>query len=113
MKTPAVRRRSRWERLVARVARPRAVRQRVFGFVERAERFVRNLKMVIAGLTILSVVVLLAALPSGRYLAGWLAGRARRAAMYLAGRELSREEIDADWRRRRQFDMESARDKHR
>jgi hypothetical protein len=113
MKTTAVPRRSRWERLVARVVRPRAARQRVFGFVERAERFERTLKIAIAGLTILSVALLLAAVPSGRYLAGWMAARARRTAMSLAGREPARDELDADWRRRRLFDVESASDKHR
>jgi hypothetical protein len=113
MKTTAVHRRSPWERIVAQVVRPRSARQRVFGFVERAERFDRTLKIAIAVLTILGVAVLLAAVPSGRYLAGWLAGRTRRTAMYLVGREPGRDEIDEDWRRRRLFDMDSAIARHR
>jgi hypothetical protein len=113
MKTPTVHRRSRWQRLFSRVVKPRAARQMVFGFVERAERFERALKIAIAGLTILSLALLLAAVPSGRYLAGWLAARARRTAMHLVGQEPRRDEIDADWLRRRHFDVESASDKHR
>ncbi len=113
MKSTGVTRKSQWERLVSRVVRPPRARQQVFGFVERAARFQRALKIAIAGLTILSVAILLAAVPSGRYLAGWLASRARRTSMQLVGREPDRDEIDADWRRRRLFDMESASDKHR
>jgi hypothetical protein len=113
MKSAAVTRRSRWERLISRFSRPRRARQRAFGFVERAARFDRRVKTAIATLTILGITVLLAAIPSGRYLAGWLAARARRTAMVLVGQQPGRDEIDADWLRRRRFDMESAADKHR
>jgi hypothetical protein len=113
MTTPAVARRSRWQRLVARVVRHRAAPQRVFGFIERAERFDQTIKRAIVGVTIVGVAAMLAAVPSGRYLAGWLAGRARRAAIYLSGHEPGRDEIEADWQRRRQFDMASAIEKHR
>jgi hypothetical protein len=113
MKTATVHRRSRWERWLSRVARPRPARQGVFAFVERANRIDRAFKAAIAVMTVALVGVLLVALPSGRYLAGWLAARGRSAAWQLAGQEIPREEIDADWRRRRLFDMQSAQAKYR
>jgi hypothetical protein len=99
--------------MLSRVVRPRPARQGVFGFVERAERVDRAFKIAIAVLTIGSLVLLLAAVPSGRYLAGWLAARGRGTAMRLVGMKPGRDEIDADWKRRRLFDMESALAKHR
>jgi hypothetical protein len=113
MKTTAVRRRSRWERVLSRLSRPRPLRQGVLEFVVRAQRIDRLFKISIAVITIGSVTLLLTAVPSGRYLAGWLASRGRWTALHLVGLEPEREEIDADWRRRRLFDMESAQSKHR
>jgi hypothetical protein len=48
-------------------------------------------------------------LPSGRYLASWLTARGRQLAQRAIGLEPDRSEIDADWRRRRQFDVAHAR----
>jgi hypothetical protein len=113
LKTGSVPRRSRWDRMISRIVRPRPARQGVFAFVVRADRVARIFKIAIAVLTIGSMALLLAALPSGRYLAGWLAARGRGTAMRLVGLKPDRDEIDADWRRRRIFDMESARAKLR
>jgi hypothetical protein len=109
MKTGEVPRRLRWDRIRSRVVRPRPARQQVFAFVARARRVERAFKIAIAVLTIGGVAVLLAVVPSGRYLAGWLAARGRWAAMRVVGMQPGRGEIDADWQRRRLFDMESAR----
>ncbi len=108
LKTPSVRRRSRWERWISRVVKPRPARQGVFSFVERARRIDRVFKAAIAVVTLGLVAILLAALPSGRYLAGWASARARWAAMRSVGLEPDRAEIDADWKRRRLFDVQSA-----
>jgi hypothetical protein len=108
LKTPAVRRRSRWERWISRLVKPRPAQQGVFRFVERTRRVDRIFKTGIAVVTIGLVAILLAAVPSGRYLAGWAAARARWTAMRTVGLEPDRAEIDADWKRRRLFDVESA-----
>ena len=108
MKTETVHRRSRWERWLDRLSRPRPARQGEFRFVERARRVDRTFKIALAMLTVVGVAVLLAALPSGRYLAGWAAGRVRAASWWVVGLETPREETDADWQRRRFFDMQSA-----
>ena len=113
LKTTTVRRRSRWERLMSRVVRPRPARQGVLAFVERARRVDRIFKAAIACLTIGLAAILLAALPSGRYFAGWLAARGRATTRQVVGLEPDRDAIDADWRRRREFDMQSAQARHR
>jgi hypothetical protein len=95
------------------VVRPRPARQGVFAFVERARRIDRGFKIAIAAGTVGLAAFLLAALPSGRYLAGWMASRGRWAAMRSVGLEPDRDEIDADWRRRRLFDVQSAQARHR
>ncbi len=64
-----------------------------------------------AVLTLGTVVVLLSALPTGRYLANWLLTRGRWSALHAVGLEPDRAEIDADWQRKRAFDMSSARAK--
>ncbi len=108
MKTETVPRRSQSDRWRERLFRPRPMRQGVFGFVDRARRVDRIFKRMIAGLTIVVLGTMLAAVPSGRYFAGWLSSRARWAAIRMTGMEPDRSEIDADWRRRREFDMQSA-----
>jgi hypothetical protein len=113
MTAAPVQRRSRWERIISRVVRPRPARQQVFRFVERAKQVDRIFKIVIAVVTIASMALLLAALPSGRYLAGWVTSRARWTVLHSFGLEPEREEINADWQRRRVFDMQSASAKHR
>jgi hypothetical protein len=84
-------------------------KQRVFPFRERAERIERRFKMAIALFTIGAIGILLVALPSGRYLVSWLTARGRSLALHSVGLETDRSEIDAAWRRRRQFDIEHAR----
>jgi hypothetical protein len=111
LKTPAVPRRSRWGRAIGRIVRHRPARQRVFAFVDRAKRLDRIFKSALAVLTVGAVVVLLAALPTGRYLASWLAARGRWLALHSVGLKPDRAEIDADWRRKRIFDMAGARAK--
>jgi hypothetical protein len=110
--TPSVRRRSGWERAWRRIFKPRPARQRVFVFVERGRRLQRIFKLAMAALTFGTVVSLLSALPAGRYLAEWVATRGRWLAMNAVGLQPDRAEIDADWRRRREFDMAGARAKH-
>jgi len=109
--TPAVHRRSRLERALHRIVRPRGARQQAFSFVHRARRVDRWFKVAIAGITVGTSAFLLAALPAGRYLAGWLGTRARWVALRTVGLEPDREEIDAQWTRKREFDMASARAK--
>lgn len=105
LKTPAVPRRSRWDRAIGRLVRTRPERQRVFAFVERAKAIDRTFKIVIAVLTLGTVVILLSALPTGRYAANWVAAHGRWLALRAVGREPDREEINADWQRKRDYDM--------
>jgi hypothetical protein len=81
--------------------------------VERSRRLARRFKTAIAGGTLLAVALLLASSPSGRYLAGWLQTRAWWAVLRMVGLPPSREEIDADWRRRRLYDIGQTRSKLR
>jgi hypothetical protein len=104
-----VHRRSRWERALRRIVRPRPAPQGVFAFVDRARRLDRVFKLAIAGWTLGLLVVLLAALPSGRYLAGWLATHTRWTACRMIGLEPDRDEIDGEWQRKRTYDVASAR----
>ncbi|WP_165249910.1 SGNH/GDSL hydrolase family protein [Paludisphaera soli] len=92
--------------------RPR-FRQRSFRFVVRGERLARRFKQVILGLTACLSACLLIGTATGRYAASWTFGQARRAVATLTGEADSRTWIDADWRRRRLFDMEQARGKLR
>jgi hypothetical protein len=85
------------------------MRQRVFAFVERAERLDRTFKRVIALATIGSIVFFLTALSPGRYLSHWVAARVRWLAMQAVGLPTDRREIDADWKRKRLFDIEQSR----
>ena len=75
--------------------------QRCFGFLVRSHRLARRFKAAILLGTSLVVVVTLASSSSGRYLAGWLATRSRWAVLQGIGISPGRDEIDADWRRRR------------
>ena len=85
------------------------MRQRVFAFVDRAERLDRTFKLVIALATVGSIAFFLTALSPGRYLSGWVAARARWLAMQAVGLPPDRGEIDADWKRKRLFDIEQSR----
>ncbi len=85
------------------------MRQRVFAFVDRADRLDRTFKRVIALATIGSIAFSLTVLSPGRYLSSWVAARARWLAMQAVGLEPDRSEIDADWMRKRNFDIEQSR----
>ncbi len=85
--------------------RRQRVQQSVFPFFDRITRLERIFKIGIAVVTIGSIVIALAVLPSGRYAAGWLATRARWMALRAVGLTPDRSEIDADWYRKRQFDI--------
>lgn len=99
------RRPPRWLRLGPRF------RQRSFRFIERGERLARRFKQVILGFTACLVVGLLVGTSTGRYAASWTMAKGRWAVASLVGAADSREGIEADWRRRREFDMEQARGK--
>ena len=101
----SLRRKTAWITL----SRQRPLRQRVFGFVERAERLDRTFKRMIALATIGSIVFFLTALSPGRYLSQWVAARARGLAMQAVGLPPDRRDIDADWKRKRLFDIEQSR----
>jgi hypothetical protein len=90
------------------ISRPRPVRQRVFGFIERAERLDRTFKRVILLTTIGSIAFFLTVLSPGRYLSAWVAARARALATQAVGLPPDRAEIDADWKRKRTFDIEQS-----
>jgi hypothetical protein len=88
-------------------------KQQSFGFVERSQRLARRFKLAILASTALLVFLVLAGSPTGRYLAGWVATRARWAALRPLGLSPAREEIDADWTRKRLYDIEQTRGKLR
>jgi hypothetical protein len=88
--------------------RPRRLHQRVFRFLHRAARLERIFKMTVAVATAGLMAIVLAALPTGRYAASWLSTRARWLALGAVGLAPDRAEIDADWRRKRLFDIQQA-----
>jgi hypothetical protein len=90
--------------------RPRPV-QRSFRFVERSEQLARGFKLWILLGTLLLVGLALGGTSNGRNLARRTATRARWAVLGPLGLEPSREEIAADWRRRRLHDIEQTRGK--
>jgi hypothetical protein len=81
--------------------------------VERSERLARRFKAVILLGTVFLVSLILATSSSGRYLARWLETRSRWTLLRAVGLSPSREEIDADWRRKRLYDIEQTRAKLR
>ena len=58
--------------------------------------------------TIAIILALVLALPIGRYWTGWLITRARWLALGTVGLTPDHSEIEADWRRKRSFDVASA-----
>jgi hypothetical protein len=80
----------------------------VFGFLDRGARRERIFKTTIAVATAGLIAIVLAALPSGRYVAGWLTTRGRWLAFSAVGLSPDRGEIDADWHRKRLFDIQQA-----
>jgi hypothetical protein len=94
---------SRWP---VRRSRPR---QRRFRFIERAETLERVFKITVLVGTVVLVVGLVFALPVGRYWSTWLFTRTRWLAQSAVGLKPDHSEIERDWRRRRLFDVTSAR----
>ena len=92
--------------------KPRLV-QRSFGFDERSRRLARRFKIAILLGTALVLAATLAASSSGRNLAIWLATRSRWAVLQAIGLPPDREEVNADWQRRRLHDIEQTRGKLR
>jgi hypothetical protein len=90
-----------------------ADRQRNFDFLVRAERIERNFKVAIILASVLVIAGAFASTSTGRNLASWLAMRAKWMMLRSIGSHPARDEIDADWRRRRLFDIEQSRKKLR
>jgi len=85
------------------------MRQRVFAFIQRAERLERTFKFAITMATVCLLAFFLAVTSPGRYLSTWVSARARRLALKAVGLPVERAEIDADWQRKRLFDIEQSR----
>jgi hypothetical protein len=83
----------------------RPLQQRVFGFVDRANRRDRAFKLVIALVTLGATAILLSASATGAYLRDWLTSRGKSLALRAVGLEPARDAINADWRRKRLFDI--------
>jgi hypothetical protein len=77
--------------------------------MERAEKLERRFKIVVVVGTVLMISGFVAALPVGRYWAVWLFTRGRWLAQSGVGLKIDHSEIESDWRRRRRFDVASAR----
>ena len=86
-------------------------RQRTFRFVERGERLARRFKLGIAAFTACVFIAPLAGTSAGRFAAAWTWAKLQRGMAALAGDPDDRRWIDAEWRRRRLFDVEQARTK--
>ncbi len=84
-------------------------RQQRFRFIERAEKLERRFKIVVILGTVVMLFGLVAALPVGRYWAVWLFTRGRWLTASAVGLKIDHGEIESDWRRRREFDVASAR----
>jgi hypothetical protein len=106
--------RTLWRRLRRRFSRPSIFvrptkRQGQFGFIERRRERERTFKRMIIGCTLLPIALLLAVLPTGRYAANWVRTRGRWVMLRTVGLEPDRSEIDADWARKRSYDLAQAR----
>jgi hypothetical protein len=88
--------------------RPR-LRQARFPFIERTERVERAFKAVLSLGTLAMILALVLALPVGRYWTEWLFTRVRWLSLGAVGQKPDHSEIEADWRRKRSFDVASAR----
>ncbi len=86
--------------------------QRVLPFLERKLGLERTFKLTLAALSCGAVALALVATAAGRYLAGVTISKTRAIARATAGLPPDRAAIDADWARRRGFDMASAQSKH-
>jgi hypothetical protein len=87
--------------------RPRRKQGR-FAFVDRAESVERAFKTIVATGTIAIIVALVLALPVGRYWTGWLLTRLRWLSLATVGLKPDHAEIEADWSRKRAFDVAGA-----
>ncbi len=96
----------------ARIGRRAGRAQSEFPFRARARRVERTFKLVILGATLAVLAALVAGTFGGRYLAGWAVSRARAMALQAIGLPPDRDAIDADWKRRRLFDVHEAARKH-
>lgn len=97
----------RWPRLQKN--RPTRWTQRKLPFASRTDRLDRRFKRTIAFLTVGTLAGILAGTSAGRYLtvSGWL--KARELAIRSIGGVTDRDQIDAEWRARRQFGIEQTR----
>jgi hypothetical protein len=84
-------------------------KQERFRFIERAEKLERRFKIFVTLGTVVLLFGLVAALPVGRYWAIWLFTRGRWLSQSAVGLKIDHSEIESDWRRRREFDVASAR----
>jgi hypothetical protein len=96
-----------------RIGRRRPPAQRSFEFVERSRRLARRFKAAIALGTLLFVSSLLLGTSSGRYVARWAETRCRWALLQAVGLSPDRAEVDADWQRKRLYDIGQTRAKLR
>jgi hypothetical protein len=103
----------RFPRGLARLGRRHLPAQRSFGFVERSRRLARRFKAAIALGTLLLVSSLLLGTSSGRYAARWALTRSRWTVLQAVGLPLDRAEVDADWQRKRLYDIGQTRGKLR
>jgi len=94
----------------ARVKGP--ARQGVLPYVLRKQRREAQFKLILASATILLAVLILAATATGRYLAQTVVSRTQALARRLIGLPPDRKLVEADWARRRQFDIASAQASH-
>ncbi len=100
-------------RALARIGRPRPPSQRSFAFVERSQRLARRFKVAIALGTLLLVSTVLVGSSSGRYVARWALTRCRWGLLQAVGQSPDRAEVNADWQRKRLYDIGQTRAKLR
>lgn len=91
--------------------RSRRLDQRRFAFLERAIRRERWFKRAIVLATVLVVLVLLRSLASGRYLVAKVETTTGRMAHRALGFNMSRDQINEEWRQFRQLGIETTRPK--
>jgi hypothetical protein len=81
----------------------------MFAFVDRGRRRDRWFKVMIAVGTLGLTALLLSTTTTGRYVAYWMTSRGKRLTLRAIGIEPDRADIDADWRRKRLYDIEQSR----
>ena len=93
--------------------RRRRTRQLLLPFLDRSRRLARRFKAGIMMITAAVVLLIYVASPTARYAAAWLATHGRWVLLEAVGLDPPREEIDAQWRRRRLHDIDQTRAKLR